>query len=1170
MIAMALHVEAQIVLNEICPSNANVIGDEDGEYPDWIELYNAGASAVNLQGYALSDKGSDLTKWTFPNVSIDPSSHLTVFASGKDRKNTVDHWETVVKDSYTWRYLVPTAPVPPDWNTLGFNDGAWSIGVGGFGYGDGDDGTVISSPQTSVFMRYEFNIVDTSVIGDIYFHMDYDDGFVAYLNGVEIMRENVGVNGQPAAYNTFAYDQHEALLYQGQLPEEYKFVEEDVKTVLTNGLNVICIQVHNNTNTSSDMSARPFVTLGIKDASNSYDNVPTWFKAGEAWMHTNFTIKSGGENVYLVDNGANIIDQIASPDMQSDDSYGRFPDGNANLAYFGIPTPDSTNNSSASYAGYVSPPDFSIDGGFYSASQTLALSDTFPGAIVRYTIDGTAANVASPQYSSAIQIDANMVVRAAGFSVGYLPSEISTNTYFIDDYSTLPVMSISTAPEKLFDWNTGIYTLGPNAQPNVPYYGANYWQDWEIPIHMEYFDVNENLQFEQGLGMKIHGGWSRTQPQKSFRLLAKGRYGEPSLDYQLFPDKEIYSFKRFILRTSGNETAQSGTFFRDALMHKLVEDTHNDYQDYAPVVTYLNGQFWGIYNMREKIGRYYLAENYGVDPDSVDLLQFDGAVIEGSNDDFIDLATVIITQNMADTTNYQAVEARLDIPNFCDHFITQTFYVNWDWPQNNIKYWRAQQPGWKWRYIVTDMDFGLGMGGSVNDNDIERVLTQSNTGHAFMLNALLNNTTFHDYFINRYADLINTIFTAKNMRNLAYAYRDSIMGDMPDHLNLWGGDMNTWQLVNIEGNLVSFLNNRQGPARDHIEQYFNLNKQVDVTLNVYPEGAGTIRISTIVPDSLPWTGVYFDGVPVTITANPNPGFQFSFWQSINLVPAPNTNASITMNIDTNDAFTAYFLGSPDTPRVTISEINYKSEQNFDVGDWVELHNYGAVDMDLSGWVFKDANDANIYTIPDSTIINTDGYLVIVEDLVQFAAGHPGVSNHIGPFNFGLSSNTDMIRLFDEKGDLYLSMTYYGASPWPELANGQGRSLELLDPYNNLSSSSNWFEGCFGGSPGVGFTPCVIGIDAVENGLKGLIVENYPNPFDQNANIFITTAKQGLVRVRIVDLLGNQVAVLHAGQLPAGRHYMNYKPEGLSSGIYYLHVQTSNQSQVKVLSYLKQE
>ena len=178
-----------------------------------------------------------------------------------------------MKDSYSWSYLVPTSSVPADWNTLVFNDATWPVAVGGFGYGDGDDGTVIASPQTSVFMRHKFNIVDTSSIGDVYFHMDYDDGFVAYINGVEIARENVGVNGQPTPYNTFAYDQHEALLYQGQPPVEYKFDESDVKKVLTNGINVICVQAHNNNATSSDLSARPFITLGIKDASNNYDNV---------------------------------------------------------------------------------------------------------------------------------------------------------------------------------------------------------------------------------------------------------------------------------------------------------------------------------------------------------------------------------------------------------------------------------------------------------------------------------------------------------------------------------------------------------------------------------------------------------------------------------------------------------------------------------------------------------------------------------------------------------------------------------------------------------------------------------------------------------------------------------------------------------------------------------
>ena len=1162
------YTKAQVVINEVCPSNANIIFDEDGESSDWIELYNTGSSAVNLQGYYISDRFSALTKWSFPSLSIGPQSHLTVFASGKDRKNTVNHWETVVKDSYSWKYIIPSSPVPLDWNTLGFNDGPWLVGVGGFGYGDGDDGTDVSPQQpASIFMRYKFNIVDTAVIGDVFFHMDYDDGFVAYLNGVEIARENVGVNGQPAPFNIFAYDQHEALLYQGQQPDEYKFSEQEVKTVLTNGLNVLCIQVHNSTPTSSDMSARPFLTLGIKDNSNDYDNVPSWFQAGQAWLHTNFSLGSAGETVYLVDNSLVLIDQISYPALQSDHSYGCFPDGDTNAVYFAIPTPDSTNNISASYSGYVSPPVFSIEGGFYTGAQTLSLSDTFPGALIKFTTDGTAPSLASPLYSTSLQIDSNTVVRAKGFSPGFLPSQSSSNTYFIDDYSTLPVFSISTDPDNLFDWNTGIYMLGPNAQGNVPFFGANFWQDWEIPIHMEYFDVNKNLQFKQDLGLKIHGGWSRSQDQKSFRLLAKGKYGKSTIDYQLFPDKEIYSFKRFILRTSGNETAQSGTFFRDALMHKIVEDTYNDYQEYVPTITYLNGQFWGIYNLREKIGRYYLAENYGVDPDSVDLLQFDGAVIEGTNDDFLDLATVITTQNMAIPASYQSVEDRLDIPNFCDHFITQTFYVNWDWPQNNIKYWRAQQPGWKWRYIVTDMDFGLGMGGSVNDNDIERVLTQSNTIHAYMLNALLNNTTFHDYFINRYADLINTTFTAKNMRNLAYSYRDSLMGEMPRHLNLWGGDMNVWQMVNIEANLVTFLNNRQAPARDHIEQYFNLNKQVNVTLNVFPEGAGTIKISTIVPDSLPWTGVYFDGVPVTITAIPNPGFQFSFWQSISMVPNPNTNPSITLNIDSNDAFTAYFFGAADTPRVTISEINYNSNPNVSAGDWIELHNYGTVDIDLSGWTIKDSNDANSYTIPDSTVISAGGYLVVVSNILNFSTVYPGITNYIGAFNFGLSSSTEMIRLFDENGDLYLGMSFDGASPWPTLANGAGHTLELLDPYNNLSSSTNWFDGCYRGSPGVGFAPCIVGMEDTENDVETLSVENYPNPFNQYTNIFITVIERGLVKARLIDLLGNEVAIIHQGELEAGRHYFNYQPDNLSSGIYYLHVQTKSASRTRVLSYL---
>jgi len=287
-----------------------------------------------------------------------------------------------------------------------------------------------------------------------------------------------------------------------------------------------------------------------------------------------------------------------------------------------------------------------------------------------------------------------------------------------------------------------------------------------------------------------------------------------------------------------------------------------------------------------------------------------------------------------------------------------------------------------------------------------------------------------------------------------------------------------------------------------------------------------------------------------------------------MVPNPNSNQSITLNIDTNDAFTAYFLGSPDTPRVTISEINYRSETTFDVGDWIELYNYGTTDIDISGWTFKDSNDANSYTIPDSTILIPGQYLVIINDVVRFATAFPAVTNYLGPFNFGLSSSSELIRLFDKKGDLYLSMMYDGGNPWPGQANGAGGTLELLDPYNNLSAASNWFDGCFGGSPGEGFIPCVIGIEESENGGDGLVLENYPNPFDTYTNIFITTTVPGWVKARLVDVLGNEVAVLHDGELQTGRHYLNYKPENLSSGIYYLHVQSKTQSSTKVLSYLR--
>ncbi len=1164
LILIVFTASSQVKINEVCSRNASVLYDEDNDNEDWLELYNAGASPVNLQGYFLSDDASQLDKWSLPNFTIQPAFFITIFASGKDRKQTVNHWETVVYAEDTWKYIVPSSEVDSTWNQVSFNDGSWLSGAGGFGYGDGDDNTVIGSPATSVFIRKTFNIIDTSTIANAILNIDYDDGFIVYLNGVEIARENVGVTGSPSSFDEFAYNEHEALMYQGMLPAKYTIEEQFLKSALINGTNVLAIQVHNISATSSDLTIIPYLSLGIKNSSYNYGPTPAWFKMGASFMHTNFKFSADGETIFLTSPSMTIVDQLTFPYMQLDNSTGRQPDGTGNLVLFGTPTPDSTNNGSTAYNSYIPNPDFSINAGFYSSPQTLTIANSYPGALIKYTLDGSIPTDTAFTYTGPIGIDTTTVVRARVFSASALPSEIITNTYFIDFESDLSVISISTNPDNLWDWETGIYVMGPNADSVIPYFGANFWQDWEIPIHMEFFDHNKIQQFEQDFGCKINGGWSRSNDLKSLRILAKSKYGKSNLDYQLFSDKEIYSFKRFVLRNSGNEC--NITHFRDALMHKNVyQKTFNDIQDYRPSVVFLDGQYWGVHNIREKISKYYIAENYGINPDSVDLLQFDGYVIEGSNENFLAMAEFIVFNDMTDSLNYDSVTHWLDIENFCDHFITETYYINWDWPQNNIKYWRERKPGARWRYILTDIDMGLGLMGSFTTNDLNRVINATNNYHSYLFRSLLENTTFRNYFTNRYADLINTIFEPGNFKELAYKFRDSIASEMPRHFAKWGGDVNFWSTVYIDGVMINFIENRPKHARNHIQDEFSLKKQVCVTLNVYPPEAGKIKISTITPESLPWSGIYFDSVPVTITAIPNLGFQFSFWESVNILQLPDFNPSMTINIDTNDVFTAYFFGTPQENLIAVNEINYNSSASLDAGDWVELYNYGNIDVDISCWKFKDSNDDNEFVFPENTVLTKGQYLILFRDSAKFKSQFPSVLNAVGPFDFGLSSSGDTLRLFDDENSLYLSMSYSPSPPWPDEANGQGYTLELLDANGNLNDASNWFTGCIGGSPGKAFEPCQQNVDDARFN-NTVTLNSYPNPFDNHTCFLLHTSKNETVTINILDQFGRKVDVLLNKKLAEGNYEIYFDAGKIPAGVYYCQLITP--SEVKTIAIQK--
>ena len=189
---------------------------------------------------------------------------------------TIDHWESVVLDNQVWKYNTPTNPMPTNWTALSFDDSAWSSGFGGFGFADNDDNTELATSVVSVFIRKTFTITDLSAIKKVIFNIDYDDGFVAYINGLEIARNGFSGTSMPI-YDQFAEISHEAVLYQNGYPDQFEFDEATFLSVLTNGLNVLCVQVHNQSATSSDLTVRPFLSFGIGNTSNDYNPTPEWF-----------------------------------------------------------------------------------------------------------------------------------------------------------------------------------------------------------------------------------------------------------------------------------------------------------------------------------------------------------------------------------------------------------------------------------------------------------------------------------------------------------------------------------------------------------------------------------------------------------------------------------------------------------------------------------------------------------------------------------------------------------------------------------------------------------------------------------------------------------------------------------------------------------------------------
>ncbi len=903
----------RVVINEIVASNRDGIQDEDGDTPDWIELFNAGDVPVPLRDWGLSDDDDEPFRFRLPNRTLAPGGHLLVLASGKDRPPEVGTWETRVDRGDVWRYLPVVERPDPAWATPGFDDGAWAEGPSGFGHGDGDDVTVVEGHTLFVRRTVEVTAEELAHLRLLVLHMDYDDGFVAYLNGVEVARSLVGVRGEPPRFPHFADFGHEAGLYRGLWPESFDLTA--ARALLVPGENVLAVELHDERRDGDDATLVPLLTFGFADvrAGAASPHLPLL-----EWLHADFELSAVGEALTLTQANGCEVDRVEFGPLGVDASYARTPDGGARFGYFAQPTAGAPNEGEWR----VGDADVRLSPlpGYYPAGTFVTIDTATPGADVHYTLDGSEPDRDDPIADGPIVVEGDgVIVRARAFGDDYWPSPVVTGTYIAGEAPTLPTISVVTDPANLWDVDHGIYVPGDTHEANFPYFGANFWEDWERPAFVDFWEADLARGFSVDCGIKIHGGWSRANDQRSLRLILRSEYGTSALEYPLFEGNDVDRYKRLVLRNAGqdwagcNGGARCGArgHLRDAVMHQIAAGLGVDVLGYRPVVAYLNGQFWGVYELRERHDRHYIETRYG--HEDIDLLELNANPLEGDADHYQAMLQMLRDEDVTQPDVYARVQGMMDTDNFATYSILQIFYDNGDWPGNNIKFWRPRTPDGRWRWLLYDTDFGLGLR-SPNPNADTLAFGLRPDGPGWpnppwsteLLRTLMRNPTFRTDFINRYADLLNTVLRPEATRGVLDRTAAALRPEMPRQWQRWGAQgvapaeqMAAWERVVAA--IGDWLQNRPTHAIRHILTNFGLAGTWQLQLEAEPPGSGVFVLTAATVEA-PFAGTYFRGVPVTITAVPAEGYQFAGWSLEGLPPDP----TVVLMPDGDTALTATF------------------------------------------------------------------------------------------------------------------------------------------------------------------------------------------------------------------------------------------------------------------------
>lgn len=634
-----------------------------------------------------------------------------------------------------------------------------------------------------------------------------------------------------------------------------------------------------------------------------------------AMAHANFKLtQTKQEYVVLADPGVNVVDQfwIDRP-TQKNHSWGRTTDGAASWSIFITPTPAATNAGPSSY--YAPAPAITPAAGGYGGSTSVSIAVP-PGCTVRYTLDGEEPTAASTLYAGPFNVNATTCVRAVAFSgtPGVPPSFIETSTYFINEVHTLPVWSIAAGADVLMILNNGGNTT--IAEGNI-----------------EYFDAGLAL-LDESLGeFNEHGGTSNSNDQRNIDYIVRDEFGyDHDIENQLFRGSDRDNFERIILKSAAGDNfpGYDGAHIRDAYVQSLsqVIGLKLDERSYEPCLVYVNGQYWGVYETREKVDDNDFTEYYYDQPgESVDMIQEYGAIWAdyGSTTPWWELYLFITGNDMTDPANYAVVQDSLNTLSMIDHMILNEYVANGSWLAFNTMWWRGKDPSGdhkKWGYCCWDMDwilgspfneFGFPESTPVNDpcdhEDESIGGTPSTTNfastHFAMFNALMDNDEFKSQYLTRYAELINHGLDCAT----TVGHLDSLIAlidpEMERHCLRWSADYDDW-LLNVQ-EVRDFLTARCAYIVEGIENCYDVVPR-DITVLVDPPGSGMVHFNTMDLVDFPFSGTYFDSTNLYFAQEAYPLWNFSHWSTNHHTVLPSDlDSAMWFMLLVNDTIIAHFV-----------------------------------------------------------------------------------------------------------------------------------------------------------------------------------------------------------------------------------------------------------------------